>query len=272
VTVHIVRNWTWHSPRLISHLRTLRELCETLGVTISTRHLPSVLNLWADRLSRRRDSTAWVCHTRPLSCCNSVARRSCSTERVLPTPRAGAIGRPALVLPRPALCRCGTVISLASVADFLSLQPGAGRPGSRPPCAARASLPSSRQPRSLAVRNLRLWPASLDATRAWQSTGLTLAESVLGTGPVVATSAVLLGQALAPTTSASYQRLWVLLERFCTSAELCALPATPATVCAYLGTLFVGGACAGRPYAPMLLPLAPKNAACPSKTPRPTLL
>jgi hypothetical protein len=94
---------------------------------------------------------------------------------------------------------------------------------------------------ALAVRNLRLRPASLDAARTWQSTGLTLAQSVLGAGPGVATATVLLGQALALTTSASYQRLWVLFERFCISAERCSLPASPATVCAYLGTLFDGG-------------------------------
>lgn len=32
---------------------------EAHGVTISTRQLPSVLNLWAERLSRRRESTTW---------------------------------------------------------------------------------------------------------------------------------------------------------------------------------------------------------------------
>jgi hypothetical protein len=36
VTVHIVRNWMSWSPRLLSHLRTLRALCESLGVTLST--------------------------------------------------------------------------------------------------------------------------------------------------------------------------------------------------------------------------------------------
>jgi ribonuclease HI len=57
VTVHIVRNWTSRSPRLLSHLRTLRALCEARCITLSTRHLHSVLNLWADRLSRRTDRT-----------------------------------------------------------------------------------------------------------------------------------------------------------------------------------------------------------------------
>jgi hypothetical protein len=67
----------------------------------------------------------------------------------------------------------------------------------------------------------------------------------------VATAAELLGQAIAPSTSASYQRLWVLFERFCASAQRPALPASPATVCAYLGTLFEGGRLRGtsiRPY------------------------
>jgi hypothetical protein len=45
VTVHNVRNWTSRSPRLLENIRTLRALCKTRGITISTRHLPSVLNL-----------------------------------------------------------------------------------------------------------------------------------------------------------------------------------------------------------------------------------
>lgn len=59
VTAHIVRNMTSRSPRLLAKLRVLRSLCERHGITISTRHLPSVLNCWADRLSRRRDSPNW---------------------------------------------------------------------------------------------------------------------------------------------------------------------------------------------------------------------
>lgn len=59
VTEFIVRNMTSRSPRLHARLRELRELCERAGVTISTRHIPSVLNCWADRLSRRRDSHEW---------------------------------------------------------------------------------------------------------------------------------------------------------------------------------------------------------------------
>jgi ribonuclease HI len=103
VTVHIVRNWTSRSPRLLSQLRTLRALCETLGVTISTRHLPSVLNLWADRLSRRRDSTTWgLSHTSTLLLTQRY-RAQLLVCNGLPPPRAGIFGRPALVLPRPAL-------------------------------------------------------------------------------------------------------------------------------------------------------------------------
>lgn len=59
VTEFIVRNMTTRSPRILARLRELRALCETHGVTLSTRHIPSVLNAWADRLSRRRDSHAW---------------------------------------------------------------------------------------------------------------------------------------------------------------------------------------------------------------------
>jgi hypothetical protein len=103
VTFHIVRNMTSRSPRLLAHLRTLRALCETLGVTISTRHLPSVLNLWADRLSRRRDSTSWRLSVTSTLLLSRRLRAQFLDGDGLSPPRAGAHGRPALVLPRPAL-------------------------------------------------------------------------------------------------------------------------------------------------------------------------
>jgi ribonuclease HI len=56
VTAHVVRNNTSRSPRILTKQRMLRNLCEEQGVTLSSRHLPSVLNCWADRLSRRCDS------------------------------------------------------------------------------------------------------------------------------------------------------------------------------------------------------------------------
>jgi hypothetical protein len=45
VTVHIGRNGTSRSPRLLANLRKLRALCEARGITLSPRHLPSVLNI-----------------------------------------------------------------------------------------------------------------------------------------------------------------------------------------------------------------------------------
>jgi ribonuclease HI len=103
VTVHIVRNWTSRSPRLLAHLRSLRALCESPGVTLSTRHLPSVLNLWADRLSRRADSTTWGL---PAAATLLLARRlraQLADGVGLPPLGIGAFGPPPLVLPRPSL-------------------------------------------------------------------------------------------------------------------------------------------------------------------------
>jgi hypothetical protein len=103
VTVHIVRNWTSRSPRLLGHLRTLRALCETHGVTLSTRHLPSALNVWADHLSRRRDSTSWAL---PLTSQLLLQRRfdaQLLDGNGLPPPRIGERGGSPLVLPRPSL-------------------------------------------------------------------------------------------------------------------------------------------------------------------------
>jgi ribonuclease HI len=102
VTAHVVRNYTSRSPRLLAKLRTLRALCEEHGVTLSTRHLPSVLNCWADRLSRRRDSLHWELP--------DIARRllELRTQRKLRTvdghdlPDYAPLHN-AVVLPRPAL-------------------------------------------------------------------------------------------------------------------------------------------------------------------------
>lgn len=59
VTVHIVRNFTSRSPGILANLLLLRGLCEPNDITISTRHLPSVLHCWPYRLSRRWHPPDW---------------------------------------------------------------------------------------------------------------------------------------------------------------------------------------------------------------------
>jgi len=59
VSVHVINNWTSRSPDLMALLRRLRALTEALGVSLATRHIPGVLNVWADRLSRQRDAADW---------------------------------------------------------------------------------------------------------------------------------------------------------------------------------------------------------------------
>jgi ribonuclease HI len=91
VTMHIVRNWTSRAPHLLSHLRTLRAVRESLGVTLSTRHLQSVLNLWADRLSRRRDSTSWgLSHTSALLLAQCLKAQLLDGDGLQPRARAPA--------------------------------------------------------------------------------------------------------------------------------------------------------------------------------------
>jgi hypothetical protein len=166
----------------------------------------------------------------------SLMRLWHSSSRVAPP------GAAASVAPPP--CRNRSWVSCRPSVERPRLVPG--RVALRPRFPLRAYSHTA-----LADGLNRLRPASSAATRAWQSTGLPLAQSVLGAGPGVATLAELLGQALAPSTAASYQRLWVLFERFCVSAQRIALPASPATVCAYLGTLLEGRRLRGtsiRPY------------------------
>ena len=103
VTEFIVRNMTPRSPRLLARLRELRTLCEAEGVVISTRHIPSVLNTWAGRLSRRLDSHGW---TLPPTTARLLERRldrklhMCDGHELLS--HMPLYGEP-LVLPRPAL-------------------------------------------------------------------------------------------------------------------------------------------------------------------------
>lgn len=75
VTAHVVRNYTSRSPRLLANLSLLRGLCEQIGISLSTRHLPSVLNCWADRLSRGQDSHEWLLPRTLVCSCNAVSLR-----------------------------------------------------------------------------------------------------------------------------------------------------------------------------------------------------
>jgi hypothetical protein len=80
---------------------------------------------------------------------------------------------------------------------------------------------------------------------------VTFARDLLGRGPGVATASLLIGQSLAPSTQHAYQRLWRKFGEFCRTAHREELPATPATVCAFLGRLFETEAVRGtslRPY------------------------
>lgn len=58
VKLHIVRNCTSRSPNLLENMILLRNFCERHRITTYIRLLPSVLNCWMDRLSRRRDTPA----------------------------------------------------------------------------------------------------------------------------------------------------------------------------------------------------------------------
>lgn len=60
VAMEVVNSGTSRSPALMRELRRLHTVCTALGVTLRAEYLPSALNLWADRLSRTRDSTDWT--------------------------------------------------------------------------------------------------------------------------------------------------------------------------------------------------------------------
>eukprot|EP00168_Porphyra_purpurea_P006424 TRINITY_DN17915_c0_g1_i1.p3 TRINITY_DN17915_c0_g1~~TRINITY_DN17915_c0_g1_i1.p3 ORF type:complete len:131 (+),score=34.39 TRINITY_DN17915_c0_g1_i1:197-589(+) len=45
---------------MMAELRVLHAVTEAMGIDLRPEHLPSALNIWADRLSRERDSTSWT--------------------------------------------------------------------------------------------------------------------------------------------------------------------------------------------------------------------
>jgi hypothetical protein len=94
VTEHIVCNWTSRSPLPLAHLRILRAVRKTRGIALCTRHLPSVLNLWTDRLSRRRDSIAWGLSPTSTILLALQLRAQVPDGKGLTTPGAGARGLP----------------------------------------------------------------------------------------------------------------------------------------------------------------------------------
>jgi hypothetical protein len=60
VALAVIRNWTCRSPRVMVLLRILRRLCEESGISLGLQDIPTVLNIWADKLSRSRLSSDWA--------------------------------------------------------------------------------------------------------------------------------------------------------------------------------------------------------------------
>lgn len=60
VALYVIRSGSSRSPVLMSEMRELHELCAEMEVELRVEHVSSVLNAWADRLSREHDSTDWT--------------------------------------------------------------------------------------------------------------------------------------------------------------------------------------------------------------------
>jgi hypothetical protein len=54
VTMFVVNTWVSKSPINLADLRRLLQFCKCHGLELELHHLPSALNLYVDRLSRRR--------------------------------------------------------------------------------------------------------------------------------------------------------------------------------------------------------------------------
>lgn len=56
VVYYVINQWLSRSPAVMKELRILHRYLWTRGITLKVEHLPSALNLYADRLSRHRKS------------------------------------------------------------------------------------------------------------------------------------------------------------------------------------------------------------------------
>lgn len=59
VALHVTNALVSRSPSLCHEVRRLHALAQTLGVTLEAEWIPTTENLWADKLSRSKDSTKW---------------------------------------------------------------------------------------------------------------------------------------------------------------------------------------------------------------------
>jgi hypothetical protein len=54
VVMYVLNQWVSKSPAIMAELRRLHQFCKRHGLMLDLHHHPSALNLFADRLSRRR--------------------------------------------------------------------------------------------------------------------------------------------------------------------------------------------------------------------------
>lgn len=72
----------------------------------------------------------------------------------------------------------------------------------------------------------------------------------------------MLTRSIADTTADNYERAWRQFERYCATARVSALPASPATVACYMGTLLRRGSVAHSSLQGYLTPINSRHAAC----------
>jgi hypothetical protein len=238
----------------------LDDLCEEHGITLSPRHLPSVLDCWADRLSRRRDSLHWELL--------DIVRRllELSMQRKLRavdghdhpdhTPLPGPAGR-LCSAPRRSRRRCYGEAALAAP-ELVQRRTTARTTRARAGSAGRVEPHGS-----LAERCVQLQcHASLRWSTEGQQAAAPLLGDILGSGQ----AAHLVGSNQAHSTQASNQTHWERFVRYCSLAGSAPLPSTPATVACYLGTLYASGCVRGGSIHPNSRPWAASIVAAASPT------
>lgn len=98
-----------------------------------------------------------------------------------------------------------------------------------------------------------------EARLRWEGEGCLAARRILPHALSSDIAAALISYAYVSTTQGNYQRLWETFQAYCTQNSLVSIPATTATICAYLGYIYDRGSVRGGSIRPYIAAIAAKH-------------
>ena len=141
-------------------------------------------------------------------------------------------------------------------------------------CPRRAGLARSKLvPELLAARSSHLPPRSWineslvehryrlreETQLRWEGEGSLAARRILPHTLGSDTAEALISSSYASTKQGNYQRLWETFQAYCTQNSLLSMPASSATICAYLGYMYDRGSVRGGSIRPYIAAMAAKH-------------